>query len=307
MPVFRFRTFVAPLVVILTVVAACADRNRGRNGAADSARAVDIRDDFGEAVPVGRRPPTRIVSLNPTTTEILFAIGAGPSIVGRTQYDLWPDSAKLVASLGPGIRPNIEAVLATRPDLVVLYAGADNRPAADRLRSAGIVVVAFKVDSIEEFRRVTRVLGALVGDTARARAVVDSVDRTLQRVAAATRTLARPRVFFHSWEKPLLTIGGGSFMSQLVAIAGGRNIYDSLSAPSPAVTLEDVVQRDPDIVLVSPIERARMLASAQWQVLRAVRDGHVFAYDTNLVARPSVKLGEAAVSLAQLLHPGVVR
>ena len=307
MPVFRFRSFVAPLVVVLTVVAACADGDRGRNGAADTAGSQDIRDDFGEVVRVGRRPPTRIVSLNPTTTEILFAIGAGRSIVGRTQYDLWPDSAKLVPSLGPGIRPNIEAVLATRPDLVVLYAGADNRPAADHLRSAGIVVVAFKVDSIEEFRRVTRVLGALVGDTARARTVVDSVDRTLQRVAAATRTLARPTVFFHSWEKPLLTIGGGSFMSQLVAIAGGRNIYDSLSAPSPAVTLEDVVQRDPDIVLVSPIERAHMLASAQWRVLRAVRDGHVLAYDTNLVARPSVKLGEAAVSLAQLLHPGVVR
>jgi iron complex transport system substrate-binding protein len=154
---------------------------------------------------------------------------------------------------------------------------------------------------------VTRVLGALVGETVRAQAVIDSVDRTLQRVAAATRALPRPTVFFHSWEKPLLTIGGGSFMSQLVDIAGGRNIYASLSAPSPAVTLEDVVQRDPDIVLVSPIERTRMLASDQWRSVRAVREGHVFAYDTNLVARPSVKLGEAAVSLAQLLHPGVFR
>src|SRR5436305_8149544 len=103
-----------------------------------------------------------------------------------------------------------------------------------------------------------------------------------------------------------MTIGGGSFLSELVTIAGGRNIYDSLPAPSPVVTLEDVLQHNPRIVLVGPIERTEMLASARWRSLPAVRDGHVLAYDTNLVARPSVKLGEAAVSLARLLHSGIL-
>jgi iron complex transport system substrate-binding protein len=146
----------------------------------------------------------------------------------------------------------------------------------------------------------------LIGDTVRARAVVDSVTGTLARVRHATRALERPSVFLHAWEKPLMTIGGGSFLSELVTVAGGRNIYDSLSAPSPVVTLEDVLRRNPDIILVSPTERSSMLQSDRWRALPAVRNGRVLAYDTNLVARPSVKLGEAAVSLARLFHPGVL-
>jgi ABC-type Fe3+-hydroxamate transport system substrate-binding protein len=103
-----------------------------------------------------------------------------------------------------------------------------------------------------------------------------------------------------------MAIGGGSFLSELVAIAGGRNIYDSIPVPSPVVTLEDVLQRNPDIILVSPTDRETLLTSRRWQTLPAVRAGRVVAYDTNLVERPSVKLGEAAVSLARILHPGAL-
>ena len=139
----------------------------------------------------------------------------------------------------------------------------------------------------------------------RAHIVVDSVTATLDRVRRATDSLPRPSVFLHAWEKPLMTIGGGSFLSELVTIAGGRNVYDSLPAPSPVVTLEDVLSKNPQIVLVSPVERETILKSARWQTLPAVRAGRVVAYDTNVVERPSVKLGEAAVSLARLLHPGI--
>lgn len=264
-----------------------------------------IRDDYGRIVRLGAAPQ-RIVSLNPATTEILFALGAGPRVVGRTQYDLWPDSARLIPSVGAGMSPNLEAVLGRKPDLVVMYASGSDRGAADRLTAAGVATAAFRIDKIADFARVTMLLGRLLGDTMRSRNVVDSVTRTLDRVRTATANLPRPTVFLHVWEKPLMTIGGGSFLSELVTIAGGRNIYDSLPAPSPVVTLEDVLQHNPQIVLVGPIERTQMLASARWRSLPAVRDGHVLAYDTNLVARPSVKLGEAAVSLARLFHPGIL-
>jgi ABC-type Fe3+-hydroxamate transport system substrate-binding protein len=282
-------------------LAACGDSRATPNGAA---LASDLRDDYGHVVRLGT-PAKRIVSLNPATTEILFALGAGPRVVGRTQYDLWPDSAKLVPSVGAGMRPNLEAVLARRPDLVVMYASGSDRASADRLTAAGVTTVAFRMDRIADFGRVTMALGRLLGDTIRARRVVDSVTTTLERVRQATNGLPRPTVFLHVWEKPLMTIGGGSFLSELVTIAGGRNIYDSLPAPSPVVTLEDVLRRNPQIVLVGPIEQKQLLASDRWQTLPAVRAGRVLAYDTNLVARPSVKLGQAAVSLARLLHPDV--
>src|SRR5690242_6377198 len=137
------------LVFLAAAVAAMVACDRG-----DARRAAPLVDDFGAPVHAGSvQSPSRIVSLNPTTTEILFALGAGGRLVGRTHWDVWPDSARLVPDVGDGLRPNIEAVLARHPQLVVLYASADNQPAAQRLRDAGIDVLALKTDGIASFAR----------------------------------------------------------------------------------------------------------------------------------------------------------
>jgi len=261
--------------------------------------------DFGDTLRPGAAP-RRIVSLNPTTTELVFAIGAGSRVVGRTTYDRWPDSALAVPDLGPGLRPNVEAVLAARPDLVLLYASDDNRDAARRLRASGIRVVAYRVDRIADFARVTRALGAVTGDTAAARITVDTVQGTLARVRAATDTVSRPKAFWILWESPLLAVGGGSFLDELLGAAGATNVYHSLTAPSPAVSFEDLVHRDPDVVLASPQARAHILGDPRWQALRAVREGRVLVFDTTIVNGPSARVGASAVSLARLLHPGVI-
>lgn len=299
MSVLRIR---ASILFPLLLGTACG--GAGRAHAAGHGRVIDV-DDFGDTLRAPARPPQRIVSLNPTTTEIVFAIGAGPRLVGRSQWGSWPDSALRVPALGPAVQPNVEAVLAVHPDLVLLYASAADQPAAARFRDAGIPIAALRIDRIAEFRRATRDLGMLLGDSARAATVVDSVDRTLDGVRRATRHLSRPAVLVVTWENPVIVIGGGSFMSELIDIAGGRNVYGDLPAPSPTVSLEDVVARAPDIVLASPEGRARILADPLWQAVPAVRRGRVVAYDTTVVGRPSVVLGEAAVSLARVLHPGL--
>ena len=263
-------------------------------------------DDFSDTIRIQARP-TRIVSLTPHTTEILFALGAGNRLVGRDMYSHWPDSAARVPNLGQGLRPNIEAVIAAKPDLVLLYASQDNRVATQQLRSAGIATAAFKVDRIEQFDRLTRLLGRIIGDSARAALVADTVKRTLDSVRAKTQSLPRVAVVLPTWDRPLIVIGGGSFMSQLVTIAGGHNIYDSIPAPSPAVTLEDVVRRNPDAVLVGPERAAIIRGSPQWRTLPAVRRGRVLVIDTSVTLRPAVRLGEGAVSLARLLHPELAR
>ena len=289
---------VAVLGLALGVLGACSPKPRAQR----PERSFGL-DDFGDTIRLAARP-TRIVSLNPTTTEILFALGAGPRVVGRTQFDKWPDSARFVPDLGPGIRPNVEAVLGARPDLVLLYASEDNRPAARRLREAGITTAAFKTDRIAQFDQLTRLLGRLVGDSARGALVADTVMRTLDSVRAATRGLPRPRVLIPSWFEPLIVIGGGSFMSELLAIAGGQNVYDSVRAPSPTVAFEDLVRQNPDFVLVSPERVTEIRKMAKWRTLPAVREGRLMVYDTGVVLRPAVRLGEGAVSLARLLHPG---
>jgi ABC-type Fe3+-hydroxamate transport system substrate-binding protein len=264
------------------------------------------RDDYGDTIVV-TEPARRVVSLNPTTTEILFALGAGDRLVGRSRWDKWPDAALAVPDVGDGIRPSIERVMGARPDLVLLYASGDNRDAARALGAAGIRVVALKIDSIAEFERAVRLLGALTGTHKAAQAIVDSVTWTLGLVREATRDLRRPSLFIHVWDNPLMVIGGGSFMSELVDIAGGRNVYADLALPSAQISFEDLVQRDPDAVLAGPDVAARMKTDPRWSALRAIRSGRLLSYDTVLVARPSVRLGEAAWSLARLLHPGVFR
>lgn len=263
-------------------------------------------DDFGDTLRVAS-PPQRIVSLNPTTTELVFALGAGTRLVGRTSYDSWPDSAKLVPDLGAGIRPNIEAILGARPDLVLLYASQDNRPAASRLRSAGINTLSLKIDSIGSFESGIMMIGKALGDSARAQTIRDSVMRTLGRVESATKSLPRPKVFWHVWDAPIITIGRGSFMNELVTIAGGTNVYADVASPSPMVSLEDVSRRNPDFILAGPLGARTILADDRWKIVRAAREKRILVVDTNLVARPSVRLGEAAVAIANLLHPGVVR
>jgi iron complex transport system substrate-binding protein len=262
-----------------------------------------VRDDFGTEVASGAA--RRIISLNPATTEMLFAIGAGSRVIGRTTWDSYPDSARLVPDMGPGLRPNLEVVIGAKPDLVILYASADNRSAADRLRSLGIATLAVKNDSIGDLARTLRLLGRVTGDSARAEVVLDSVHATLDRVRAATAGRTRGTAFWYIWDAPLITIGRGSFMSELLEIAGAKNLYDDIAAPSANVALEDVVTRNPHWVVAGPEGTRNLRDDSRWRALAAVRAGRIIMADTALVGKPSVRLGEAAVSLARLLHPGI--
>ena len=263
-------------------------------------------DDFGDAI-VARARPQRIVSLNPATTDLVFALGAGDRLVGRTHWDLYPAEAAAVPDLGSGIRPNVEAVLGARPDLVLLYASNDNRAAATDLRTAGVNTLSLKIDSIAEFHRAAVLIAKVLGDSARGVIVSDSVRRTLQMVKDATASRKKPTVFWHIWDAPLITIARGSYMHELIEIAGARNIYDDLGEPSPMVSIEDVLRRNPDYIITGPEGAEKIRKDPRWSEAPAVKANRILVADTTLVGRPSVRLGEAAVSLARLLHPGAIR
>jgi iron complex transport system substrate-binding protein len=270
------------------------------DGAESPLRSTGI-DDFGDTLRL-ERPAQRIVSLNPATTEIFFALGAGSKLIGRTHYDSYPDSAKLVPDMGPGLRPNVEAVLAARPDLVVLYASNDNRGAARRLRLAKVQTLSLKMDHISDFRRATMLIGRIIGDTARASLVIDTVMQSLERVRRATAPLPHPTVFWPLWHSPLIAVGAGSFLNEVIEIAGARNIYAADQRVSPIVGIEDVLSRKPDLIITGPDGRARMEKDPRWQQWFAKSNGIVLA-DTMITGRPSVRLGEAAWWLARGIHP----
>jgi iron complex transport system substrate-binding protein len=288
LPQKRFAAF-----LLLAAAASCAR---------DATRGAPDADDFGDPIIV-RSAPRRIVSLNPATTDLIFALGAGDRLVGRTHWDVYPDEATRVPDLGSGIRPNVEAVLGARPDLVILYASKDNRAAASELRTAGVNTLSLKIDHIADFYHASRTIGRLLGDSARGAIVADSVERTLKRVRAATLPLEKPTVFWHIWDAPLITIGRGSYMNELIEIAGGRNIYGDVDQTSPAVSIEDVLKRDPRYIITGPEGSKKITKDPRWSQAPAVREKRILVVDTAIVGRPSVRLGEAAESLARLLHP----
>ena len=260
-------------------------------------------DDYGDTVSIAERPPGRIVSLDPATTAMLFAMGDGARLVGRTRWDTYPPAVIAVPSVGDGLRPNVEAVLARQPDLIVLYASSDDRAAARAFRHAGVATVSLRVDQVRDFDRSLALLGRVVGDSVGAAAVADSVARTIAGVRRATARLPRVTVAWPVEASPLRVIGGGSYLDELITDAGGDNVYSSVREPSPQVSIEDLLRRDPDVVFASPSLAQSIRNDPAWRSWTTDRRHRLMVPDTSLVGMPSVRMGEAAAQLAALLHP----
>ncbi|HRN53860.1 MAG TPA: helical backbone metal receptor [Gemmatimonadaceae bacterium] len=288
--------WVAPATLLLLAMA-CG----GERAVPDSAAAADeVVDDFGDTLRFSA-PAQRIVSLNPVTTELLFALDAGDRVVGRTSWDLFPEAAKAVTDLGPGMGPNVEAVLGQRPDLVLLYASESNRVAAQQLRAAGVATLTHRTDKVADLQRVLPVIAAAIAADSIGRLVADSVRASVDAVREMPRPSEPVRAFWHIWDAPLLTIGGGSYMSELLDIAGAVNVFADAEQPSPAVSLEEVARRNPDVILAGPNNARKIRASPLWQAVPAVRAGRILVIDTTIVGRPGVRMGEAARFLRRAL------
>lgn len=258
---------------------------------------VSIVDDAGDTVAV-RAPAARIASLIPATTEILFAIGAGPSVVGRTTWCDYPPAARAVPSLGDGISPNLEAILASHPDLVLLYNSTRNADAALRLRSAGIAAVRLNTDALADVGRIAKLLGRATGRVDAADSVAAAFDTALAAASVAAAG-TRPKVLLLVWEQPPMTIGRGSFLSELVERAGGRNLFDDVAKSAGAVSIEAVAARDPDLILTAAEGPASFILRPEWQVVRAVRERRLIQVKGSEFNRPGPRSPGAVRELAQ--------
>lgn len=262
---------------------------------ADRAALVVI-DDAGDTVRLAH-PARRIVSLIPATTEILFAIGDGSRMVGRTRWCDYPAEAAAVPDVGDGISPNLEAVLAQSPDLVVMYHSGSNAAAAARLRGLGVPTVRLAVDRLSDVSRIARLLGGLTERQATADSLAAAFDRELEQ---ATVQLDRNpiRILIVAWDQPPMAIGGGSFLSEMVTRAGGRNIFEDLNSPAAQVSIEAVVARRPDALLVSVDGPPAIASRPEWRTVPAVRDSHFVHVTSSAFSRPSPRAPGAIRELA---------
>src|SRR5262249_15570352 len=155
-------------------------------------------------------PAHRIVSLNPAATELLFAIGAGKEVVGRTAWCDYPPEALAVPSLGDGINPNLEAIVARKPDLVLLYQSAQNAETVRRMAQLGIPTLQLRTDSLSDVPRLAHLFGRLTGQTAAADSLIRAFESELAQATVHPEGV-RPTVFLLVWDQPPMTVGRGSF------------------------------------------------------------------------------------------------
>jgi ABC-type Fe3+-hydroxamate transport system substrate-binding protein len=286
-------------MLLLLLIAACADEP-ARPAAPPGTTALVIVDDAGDTVRLPA-PARRVVSLIPATTELLFAVGAGDRVVGRTHWCDYPDAAAAVPDLGDGMNPNLEAVVAARPDLVILYRSGQNGAAADRLRDLGIPAIQVRSDLLADVPRLARLFGQLLG-TARA---ADSLSRAFERDledATVASPASPPSVFLLVWDEPPMTVGRGSYLSELIERAGGINAYADLPTSSGQISVESAAARDPDVILTLSETIPAFALRAEWQVVEAVRERRFVRIAGSEFSRPGPRSPGAVRELAAALR-----
>ncbi|NBQ86871.1 MAG: ABC transporter substrate-binding protein [Betaproteobacteria bacterium] len=266
-----------------------------------AAAGVQITDDRGRVLQWDS-PPMRIVSLLPSLTESVCALGACDRLVGVDRYSNWPAQVARLPRMGGGLDPVIELVVAQKPDAVLM---ATSSRAAQRLESLGIRVVAIEPFSHADVQRMLQRLSQMLGTDSAAR-VWQGIDAGLNAAAQALPPHARgQRVYFEVNAAPYAA-GEASFIGETLARLGLRNVVPRELGPFPRINPEWVVRADPDLIIVSSTESARLAQRPGWQSLRAVREQRVCVLssaDAEMLSRAGPRLAEAAQRIARCVSP----
>ncbi len=272
---------------------------------------LSIVDDYGRTV-VLKDHPQRIVTLAPSATEMIFAVGTGDRLVGRDELSDYPPEAKQVSSIGPTYPTiNTEAIVALRPDLI-LAPGVISPEQVKALENLGLTVFHQSTPKDLEgiFQQILTV-GRLTGNTAQAEKVVADLRARVTALEEKVRSVpSRPKVFYEldamDPGKPW-TAGPGSFIDRLITMAGGQNVGAVLTGEWGQLSLEELLRQDPDLILLGTAnygetpEKVRQRPG--WNRLRAVREGRIYPIDADLISRPGPRIVEGLEAMARIIHP----
>jgi iron complex transport system substrate-binding protein len=266
------------------------------------AQGVQLTDDRGRRVQLAQ-PPQRIVSLLPSLAESVCALGACERLVGVDRYTNWPESVKKLPQVGGGLDPNIEMIVALRPDVVLM---ATSSRAAERLIALGIPVLALEPKTHADVQRVLGKIGLLL-QLPDARRVWREIDAGVSAAAQSIPPAARgQRVYFEVSPGPF-GAGESSFIGETLTRLGARNILPARLGPFPKLNPEFIVRADPDRIMVGARSADGLLARPGWAAMRALREGHLCRFsaeESDILIRPGPRMAEAAHLMAACLREG---
>ncbi|HET9391037.1 MAG TPA: cobalamin-binding protein [Steroidobacteraceae bacterium] len=265
--------------------------------------AVTVTDDLGHALSLPHHPQ-RIVSLAPGATEMLFAAGAGTHLIATVQYSDEPAAARRVPRIGDVVAVDIERLVALHPDLAVVWPGGGNPAQIEEIARMGIPEYSQQVNRLADLPGSLRRLGVLAGTSAVADGAARELESRLGRLQRAYGTGRHPTVLLQIWNHPIYTVGGTQLMSDALWICGGRNIFGELRDLAPAVDVEAVIARDPDVIVAAapPGTAAQWLADwKRFPSLRAVRAGNLIAFEDERLTRLGPSVVDATEGLCKAL------
>jgi iron complex transport system substrate-binding protein len=266
-----------------------------------------FHDALGREVVLAEEPK-RIVSLAPNITEILYALKLGDRVVGVTRFSDYPEEAKEKPKLGSYINPNVEKIVALEPDLILATYGGNPEARALHLERLGLALYVTRPKTIEDVLVMINNIGMITGAEHRAATLVSRLRQRIKTVRDRVLNAQRPLVFLEISARPLMTVGAGSFHDQMIALAGGKNLAGDISARYPQYSLEEVVKRAPDLILISTMERSGQFEQQkarwmQWDSIPAVANNRICFIDSDLIDRASPRIVEGIEEIARLIHP----
>lgn len=247
----------------------------------------------------------RIVSLAPGATAMLFAAGAGAQIVGTSDYSNEPAAAQRIERVGDSQSFDLERVLALHPDVVVVWSGGTNAAQIDKLERVGLKVYRHRIERLADIPESVRRLGVLAGTQSQARAAAASLSASIEALRRRYATAHGGTILIQVWDHPIYTVGRSELMSDVVGICGFNNVYQDLPDPGPAVSLESVLERDPDVILaVGSDQKAAEDWAAHWRAyptLKAVHSGRLIPWTDQRLSRLGPSMVDATEALCSAL------
>jgi iron complex transport system substrate-binding protein len=274
-------------------------------GQAAEEPALKLQDDDQRTLELPH-PAQRIVSLAPGATAMLFAAGAGAHVVGTSQYSDEPAAAERIPRIGDSQSFDLERILALHPDMVVIWSGGTSATELARLEGVGLRVYHHRLARLDDIPSSLLRLGRLAGTEPQAQAAASQFSQRIAQLRARYRQAAPATVLIQVWDRPIYTVGRDELMTDVIHACGDRSVFEDLVDPGPAVTLESVLARDPDLILALPPDRN---SGADWVAawhaypsMRAVRSGRVLAWTDQRLSRLGPSMIDAAEELCHALR-----
>ena len=254
--------------------------------------------------------PGRIIPLAPSLTEILYHLGLGDKVVGVTNHCNYPPDAAAKPKVGSYINLNVEQIVSLAPDLVIGTVDGNERAVVEILEKAGIPIYLVNPRNVREAILTMALLGELCGVEQAAKALAAELTGRVDQVVLMTASREKPLVFLQINLQPIMTVNSRTMHHDLIRLSGGRNMTAEEPITYPRIGMEEIIRRQPDVILISSMERGGRFEKAReewlkWASIPAVKTGRVHLIDSDLIDRPSPRVVEGLEIMAKLIHPGI--